>query len=401
MSLRRTVALVATGALLVGGLDAASAQEGSLTDQLRDNREAQEEVEAELATTREEIARVANEITDSQSRLTVFEAELAALRVRLEEAEAAAAEAAAATATATEELLAVDSDVRATEALLSDARRELDDRAATAFMGGSVDVTGVLLNSDDVGELLHSAYYVQVVLDADRIVLDDVTDAALLLENLLGVAEEHRRDVTDAQVAADEAERELATLTAAAEDLAAEAADERDRQQGLYARLENKQAVSEAQLAELEAESEALAEELRNSRWRAGAPGVGSFVWPSDGRISSSFGYRTHPIYGTRRLHAGVDIAGGFGVPVVAANDGLVLSAYCSPGGYGCRVVIDHGGGIASLYAHLSSFSVAEDDVVIAGDPVGLTGSTGASTGPHLHFEIRRSGTPENPMEWF
>jgi len=85
----------------------------------------------------------------------------------------------------------------------------------------------------------------------------------------------------------------------------------------------------------------------------------------------------------------------------VAANDGYVLSAYCSPGGYGCRVVIDHGGRIATLYAHLSSFAISEGQDVAAGEVIAYTGSTGASTGPHLHFEVRVNGTPVDPMGYY
>ncbi len=124
-------------------------------------------------------------------------------------------------------------------------------------------------------------------------------------------------------------------------------------------------------------------------------------MWPTDGTVGSPFGLRVHPIYGGRRLHAGVDVAGPTGQPIVAANAGMVVTASCSPGGYGCRTVIDHGGGLATLYAHQSSFEVGEGQLVSAGEVIGRIGSTGASTGPHLHFEVRRDGVPEDPMPFY
>jgi murein DD-endopeptidase MepM/ murein hydrolase activator NlpD len=106
-----------------------------------------------------------------------------------------------------------------------------------------------------------------------------------------------------------------------------------------------------------------------------------------------------HPIYGTVRLHAGMDLAAPTGTPVKAAADAVVVSA-AAHGGYGLAVVLDHGGALATLYGHLSRLLVRPGDVVRRGDRIGLVGSTGASTGPHLHFEVRVSGTPTDPTAY-
>jgi len=401
------VAAAVVAAVLLGLLPAV-AQESeaespeALAEQLRGTREQAEVAEDELARTRQEIEQVALEVRDSEARLAVIEAERSALATRLTEAEAAAAAAHERTEEATDALVRISEDLAASEASLVESRQRLDDRAAAAYMRGNVDYAAVLLGASDISELLHTSAYLERVLESDQGLVLDITTVTLELERTREAADEQRATIAAAQAEADDAQRQLQVLAASAADLAVEAEQERANQQTLYARLENKQAATEAQLAELESQSAELEDELRRAQeraqFRAGAPGAGTFVWPSDGRLSSPFGYRTHPIYGTSRLHAGVDIAGGFGVPVVAANDGRVLSAYCSPGGYGCRVVIDHGGGIATLYAHLSSFAIGEGAVVAAGEVIAYTGSTGASTGPHLHFEVRENGAPVDPM---
>jgi murein DD-endopeptidase MepM/ murein hydrolase activator NlpD len=115
--------------------------------------------------------------------------------------------------------------------------------------------------------------------------------------------------------------------------------------------------------------------------------------------IVSGFGYRSHPIYGSRRLHTGIDLDADSGDPIYAAGAGVVLSAGWR-GGYGNCVVIDHGGGIGTLYGHMSSLGVSTGDTVGQGTRIGAVGSTGASTGPHLHFEVRTNGEPVNPVPY-
>lgn len=126
-------------------------------------------------------------------------------------------------------------------------------------------------------------------------------------------------------------------------------------------------------------------------------------MWPSDGPLTSRYGYRTHPIYGDRRLHAGIDIGSGASAAIVATAAGTVILSYFSSS-YGNLVVIDHGTirgrQITSAYAHQSERLVAEGDIVRAGQLIGRVGSTGNSTGPHLHFEIREDGEPVDPLDY-
>lgn len=126
----------------------------------------------------------------------------------------------------------------------------------------------------------------------------------------------------------------------------------------------------------------------------------GVWTWPAAGRISSGFGHRTHPLTGQRKLHAGTDVAAPQGTPIVGARDGVVTSSGWA-GGYGNMVVLDHGDGHTSRYAHASRLVVGAGDRVQRGQLIALVGTTGASTGNHLHFEIRRGGVPTDPMAYF
>ena len=126
----------------------------------------------------------------------------------------------------------------------------------------------------------------------------------------------------------------------------------------------------------------------------------GDLSWPVIGSVTSGFGMRRHPILGGAPLfHTGVDISASYGTPIRAAASGRVIFAGWY-GGYGNMIIIDHGGNISTVYGHLSRIAVRSGEEVSEGDIIGYVGSTGLSTGPHLHFEVRVNGKPVDPMNW-
>ncbi|MGQ9864935.1 MAG: murein hydrolase activator EnvC family protein [Pseudanabaenaceae cyanobacterium] len=129
------------------------------------------------------------------------------------------------------------------------------------------------------------------------------------------------------------------------------------------------------------------------------SPGPGGLIYPIVAPISSSFGWRTHPILGTQRFHSGIDFAADYGTPIYATHGGTVIYADWY-GGYGNTVILDRGDNLTTLYAHAEDLLVREGDTVQAGQAIATVGSTGFSTGPHLHFEIRVGGEPTDPLAY-
>ena len=125
----------------------------------------------------------------------------------------------------------------------------------------------------------------------------------------------------------------------------------------------------------------------------------GGMIWPISGPITSEFGWRTHPIFGSARFHSGIDIGGDYGLPIHAAAGGVVIEAGWI-GGYGNTVMIEHGSGIVTLYGHNESLAVGVGQQVNQGDVIAYCGSTGNSTGPHCHFEVRVGGEPVSPWDY-
>jgi murein DD-endopeptidase MepM/ murein hydrolase activator NlpD len=216
------------------------------------------------------------------------------------------------------------------------------------------------------------------------------------------------------KVQLDDAQSDLRKEQAKAEDAQRVAAEQRDqvtqlrtqadgeRDQVAAAEQQEQQAIEglRARKADFEAQYNAVQAQISASVSRGNpTPGNHRFSWPVNGPITSPFGYRNDPVLGGNRLHAGVDIGASSGTPIKAAGDGVVVMAGWN-GGYGNFTLIDHGGGLATGYGHQSRIGVRVGQHVSTGEVIGNVGSTGASTGPHLHWEVRVNGTPVDPMGW-
>lgn len=197
-------------------------------------------------------------------------------------------------------------------------------------------------------------------------------------------------------------------MTAKERELSGSIGDILDENAALEAEIQ-RAIKAEQERARLEAERKAKEEaEKNNSSSSKPSPSESNgsssntssgYIRPVSGRMSSPYGYRIHPIYNTRRMHTGVDYAASSGTPIKATRGGrVILAKYNSS--YGNYIIVDHGNGISSLYAHMSGFNARYGDQVRQGEVIGFIGSTGASTGPHLHFEIRVNGRHTNPSKY-
>jgi murein DD-endopeptidase MepM/ murein hydrolase activator NlpD len=160
-----------------------------------------------------------------------------------------------------------------------------------------------------------------------------------------------------------------------------------------------KETLEEILSSDFDAEWEAILGDVAEREAGNVIIGSGKLSWPCQGRITSEYGYRPRPNYGYLQLHTGIDIAVPTGTPIHAAEDGVVTFAGAK-GSYGNAVILDHGGGITTLYGHNSRLAVKAGDSVKRGDTIAYAGSTGNSTGPHCHFEVRINGVAKNPRSY-
>lgn len=299
--------------------------------------------------------------------------------------------------TARQKLVAADADaavyrqeLEATEAERAALGRTAADLAVEAYIGGGGRNSDIWFEAEDVDVASRrSALMRQVQGD-----LADAVDRLAGLEEDRGLlAERAQSIVLEAEAIRQEIAIEVAVL-------------ERDRNQQLEleAALSAKIDNWETQAQALDREEEELTSFIRSRQLATVVSSAGlsaasaeGFVRPIDARPGSPFGNRRHPILGVYRLHAGVDFGAPTGTPIWAAKEGKVISAGWR-GGYGRTVLVEHSGGVTTLYAHMSKITTSVGAFVGRGEVIGLVGSTGQSTGPHLHFETRIAGKAKDPM---
>jgi murein DD-endopeptidase MepM/ murein hydrolase activator NlpD len=262
---------------------------------------------------------------------------------------------------------------------------DLNGRLRLMYMRGNTSIIEVLLGSENIIEFLDNLDMIKRIHEYDVEVLTE-------LNRKLQEVEEKRAELEKIQSMLDSHKKAQETKRAVlAEDKKALAAAEEEAHANTVA--------AKTEMDNVEAESRRIEQELRNMESES-SYGGGALSWPVRGRVSSEFGYRISPTTGRPQLHAGLDIPAPTGTPIRAAADGKVIFAGWNSGGYGYMVMIDHGSNIVTLYAHNSSVAVGAGEFVTRGQTVAYAGSTGDSTGPHCHFEVRVNGTPQNPRNW-
>ena len=278
-----------------------------------------------------------------------------------------------------------------------DEKQELfETRIRVMYENGDTTYLEVLLSSEDFSDMLTNMEIVSQIMDYDKRIVEEYKALKAQIETQKAALESDRKDKQDY---ADDLEQAYEEIEA-----------QKKEYKALKAKVDSDLALKKAEAERMLREQDEINDEIAAlSRQETAASGggggkvySGSLVWPcpSYSRISSQYGYRTHPISGTRKLHKGLDIAASSGNPVIAAASGTVVKSYFSSS-YGNYVVISHGGGLMTAYAHMTRRLVSAGQTVAAGQQVGTVGSTGNSTGPHLHFEVYVGGSTTNPMNYF
>jgi len=257
----------------------------------------------------------------------------------------------------------------------------------------------LLLQSQNLNDFLDRRYRLKQVYQADRAMLVELEEKSTqILAQQEGVEQQKnsisllRQQLMASREQYTEQLQQQAVTTARLK-------ENRGALAAAISRLDqDSDSITELILEKVAAAQAADAKMAREEALRA-ARASGKMVFPSQGPITSQFGSRFHPVLGYSRFHAGTDFGADTGTPIQAAETGIVLFAGWY-GGYGNAVILDHGGGVTTLYGHASRLYVGEGETVKKGDAIAAIGSTGLSTGPHLHFEVRLNGEPVDPMNY-
>ena len=349
-------------------LDELQLEKSELENQINSSNEQIQFIESDLSAIVVEISEINQKILDKQMEIETLEAQEKDLLAYIEKAEY--------------------------ELNISNERYEkqkelLEKRLVAMYELGSVSYLDLILNSKSITDFLSNYYLISEITSADEELLKNVEAEKKYNKKLKEILETKRNILTASRETREKNAISLANMAVIKNNKLLELTEEQAELQRMVEEYQN-------QIAEIETEIRLLA--IAN----VGKDYVGgSMAWPVPGytRITSSFGMITHPITGIYKLHTGVDIGAPMGANFIAANDGIVTYAGYNTA-YGNMVIIDHGGGITTLYAHGSEILVEVGQTVFQGTPVLKVGSTGYSTGPHAHFEVRINGEYVQPLDY-
>ena len=352
----------------------------ALADELNDRQAELESVRAQMQEKQEQAAQAQKKVQSEAGRLEAADRQLAAAENELAGVETRRRD--------------TETQIDRNQVVLANTEKSLQSRTAVyakrlrnIYENGQINYLDVLFGAKDFQDFSTRMELLKRVIKFDVNLMDKIKAERQLI-------------ITKRQ----ELEEQKSTLVALEQETAAKRAVVAQRRAERAAILN--QAISERDQAEAEyqdlmATSQQI--EVMIQQIQAGGQfvgnGSGSMMWPYIGPITSPYGWRTHPISGVSRYHSGIDIGADYGDPVLAADAGTVDYADWF-GGYGNAVIIEHGGGISTLYGHNSSLLVSVGQSVRKGQPIAYAGSTGYSTGPHVHFEVRINGEPTNPMDY-
>ena len=346
---KKGIALLMCGVLLIvfscSGL-AFAASKASLQEDLNDVKEEQDELSKEMK-------QVEQDVKDVQAKVDSLTSQINQ---------------------SAEDIAATEKKIKQKEEEMQEQETNLNARLRVMYKNGSLGFIDVLLGSGSISEFVSNLDIIQRIYKNDMNVLDTLKKEQKALKKTKAELKEKRE-----------------ALAAQKEELAVEQKE-----------LEEKKAALKKEEDALKAEADQLTQEILSMTDTSSKYVGGEFTWPcpSSTYITSSFGNRLHPILKTWIYHTGIDIGASSGKNILAAASGTVIMASWYSG-YGNCVMIDHGGGIVTLYGHASSLCVSKGDKVSRGQVIAYVGSTGRSTGPHLHFEVRKNGNYVNPMSYF
>lgn len=260
---------------------------------------------------------------------------------------------------------------------------------------GKYTYLSIIFGSKSLSELMSNLDMIGEIMEADKRIYDQYTEARERAEEIKAEYEATLEQLGEKQEEYEAEKAELEAKIAEASDMIAQLEEEINSNYELYLEVLAQEEALESDIQNKIAELER--QEAANS-----ITSTGTYIWPLPGYSpGSAYGWRMHPIYHEMRFHAGEDIGAPTGTPILAADSGVAAVYPDNGNGYGNYIMINHGGGRVTLYAHMSAFAISNGASVTQGQVIGYVGSTGNSTGPHLHFEVRVNGATTDPKQYF
>ena len=354
---------------------------------------------AAMAITKEDVEDAQQKTEEAKEDLEKAERRKEEILAQYHEAEQLVIDAQLAVSDKKAEIFEIQTEIAIKEEEFRAAEKEYEEylelfkiRARAMYESTEIDYLEIFFGAEDFGDLLSKIEIVSQIMKYDQGILLKLDESKKRINAAKTELEAANEKLNDELVILEEKEKML-------EDVAFE-------KQKMLEEISKDVEAYRLIVEEAEAAEDAAAKEYEEAMKTQANPELytgGTFMWPASGRISSEFGPRIHPVYGTLKNHSGMDIAAAKGTPVRAAAGGVVTLA-ATNGGYGQCIILNHGVvdgvSLASLYGHNSQLLVSKGDRVEKGDLIAYVGSTGVSTGPHLHFEVRENGAAVNPRKY-
>lgn len=293
-------------------------------------------------------------------------------------------------------IAALDSEIRTTEASLGMARSYLAARFQAIYKYGGVAEFNLMLSAASTHEAMNNAFLLGRIAREDERKIIEMTESRERLESARVEMGAQKVILEEQKKALNSNQKSLKT----SESQRKRSLDALTRQKQLHQKMAKELEESQRELQNKIKELLVQKRKVQEARAGVATPVFhtgGRLAWPVRGEITSRFGTRVHPVFRTKLMHTGIDIKASEGTPVKASAPGEVLFAGWLRG-YGQIVILDHGRDLTTVYAHLSRISVGEGKIVRVGETIGNVGSTGVTTGAHLHFEVRINGNAKDPL---
>lgn len=358
--------------------------------------------------------------TNAEAIIREITVKLATIQAQLDAANAELVRIHAQQAQVNQQMVVTKQELAVATQHLMERQQVLDKRVRAIYIHGQLNYLQVIMGAKDFSDFANRLELLKRVVRSDYSLLQEIRQQQAAIQLKKDKLEAQRRQLASLESDALHTQQKIAEKKAEQQEVMDEAKAQRAAAEQMEAELQASsndimrqiqahEAKIRAQQEAARRQAEAAARAAQAARaagkkvpkvpvYKPMVIGTGRLSRPCGGPVTSPFGYRIHPIFHTKIYHAGVDFGVPTGTPIHAADSGIVIYAGSGMRGYGNVVIIDHGGGLSTLYAHNSSLAVRTGQSVSKGQVIARAGSTGYATGPHCHFEVRRNGAPTNPM---